>query len=297
VLTQTDIRALLQAHDARPKKALGQNFLIDHNLLRKLLDAASIEHGDVVLEVGPGPGVLTEPLLERGARVVACELDDTLAAICAERLADRFPDHLTLITADCLESKRRVNPRIVRALDEAGALDPDGHGFSLVANLPYACATPLIMTLLPKFPTCAQMHVTIQKEVADRLIAAPGSRAYAELSVVAASLAEMRLIAAAGPHCFWPRPKVTSAMLSVIRRDEPLTRDVDRLVRCAHELFTQRRKQIGGLIGRDVSLPEGIDPDQRAEELTPRQLIALAESLDRWAAPPEADELENADAA
>jgi len=295
VLSQTDIKTLLASRGLRPRRALGQNFLVDQNLLRKLLDAADVGEGDLVLEVGPGPGVLTEPMLERGATVVACELDESIAGLCEERLADRFPDRFRLVAGDCLAGKRSLNPDLLAALDEQGADRP----FSLVANLPYNAATPLMMTLLTRHPRCASMHVTIQKEVADRLIATPGSKAYGELSVVAAVLAEVSLIAPAGPNCFWPPPKVTSAMLSVVRREAALTTDLERLLRCARELFSHRRKQIGGLIGRDVALPDQISPTLRAEQLSPRRFVTLAETLDRWSEPAHAatdDENEQASA-
>src|SRR5690606_38927304 len=132
VHTLGELRAMLDAHGLSPKKSLGQNFLIDRNLGRKLVDEAGVGEGDTVLEVGPGAGALTELLLERGCRVVACEMDDGLAVLLRDRFLDRFADRFTLIVGDCLESKRTLNPEIVRALRDSE--------FTLVANLPYNAA-------------------------------------------------------------------------------------------------------------------------------------------------------------
>ncbi|TVQ33568.1 MAG: ribosomal RNA small subunit methyltransferase A [Phycisphaeraceae bacterium] len=268
VLTLKELRLLLDERGLRPRHALGQNFLIDHNLLNKLVDAAGVGSGDVVLEVGPGPGQLTEALLSRGAQVVACELDDGLSELLEDRLADTAAGRLTLIRGDCLESKTRLNPRLVSALC--------GRPFKLVANLPYGAASPLMLTLLLKHPECASLHVTIQKEVAHRLAAPPGSRDYGELSVIAQSLATIERIADAPPECFWPRPKVTSAMISITRRAQPLTQDADSLERLCKRLFQKRRKQLGAILGRDVAWPEGIEPSMRPEQLSVEQIEALA---------------------
>ncbi|MEC9374272.1 MAG: 16S rRNA (adenine(1518)-N(6)/adenine(1519)-N(6))-dimethyltransferase RsmA [Planctomycetota bacterium] len=274
MLTQTQLRALLDQHALSPRKALGQNFLVDANLLRKLLDASGLESGDVVLEVGPGAGSLTEPMLERGARVFAVELDDGLATLLQQRLAPAWPDAFTLIRGDCLASKRRINPEAIAAIESTGAAR-----WKLIANLPYGAASPLMLTLLTQHPRCASMHVTIQKEVADRLMAPPGSRDYGELSVIAQAFAEIRRVATAPPECFWPRPKVTSAMISLIRRDHPLTDDAESLVACCSTLFQKRRKQLGAIIGRDVAESAGFDPTRRPESLSIEEFVQLAAAL------------------
>ena len=152
------IRALLESRGLRPKHRFGQNFLHDPAAMRAILDAAAIRPGETILEVGPGTGTLTESLLAAGARVVACELDRDMAAIVRARLGDR----ITLVEADCLSDKHAVNPALLAAL--AGP-------FRMVANLPYAAATPLIANLLEQHPECGGMVVTIQREVADRLTA------------------------------------------------------------------------------------------------------------------------------
>lgn len=275
--TLSQLRAALDERGISPKRSLGQNFLIDLNLARKLADEARIAPGETVLEVGPGAGALTHILLQRAGRTVACELDDRLADLLRERFATEIGSGaLTLVHADCLADKRTLNPDVVRALGDGP--------FALVANLPYGAATPLIATLLADHPACRGLYVTIQREVADRLTARPGSRDYSAISALAQSMATMRRIASLPPQCFWPRPKVESSMLALERRETPLTDDPAALSALCARLFAQRRKQLASILGRDVPWPPGVEPTQRPEQLSPEQLIALAH-----AAPPTPD--------
>ncbi|MCC6970088.1 MAG: ribosomal RNA small subunit methyltransferase A [Phycisphaerales bacterium] len=282
--TLTDIRAILAQHGLSPRKALGQNFLLDHNLIRKLVDASGVGAGDVVLEVGPGTGTLTEELLSRGCRVIACELDHGLARMLRERLGSTTSGSFTLIEGDCLEGKHALNEELTRTLREmtgesAGVsigTGGGGRGFRLVANLPYGAASPLMTTLLASWASCRSMHVTIQREVADRLLAKPGTDEYGTLGIIAQAAAEVSLVATLPPECFWPRPDVTSAMVSIVRRVTPLTDDLPRLAACCQKVFGQRRKQIGSVLGRGFAFPPGIEASQRAEQLSVEQLIELS---------------------
>jgi len=271
VQTLSEIKELLASRGLAPTKRLGQNFLVDQNLLRRLLEASGAGEGDLVLEVGPGTGTLTEALLERGCRVVACELDRGLADLLRERLGERYADRFTLIEGDCLAGKRAINAEILAALSD--------RPYRLVANLPYGAATPLMLTLLVDHPACAAMHVTIQREVADRLRARPGTKEYGEVSIVAQALATLERICPAPPECFWPRPQVTSEMLSLRRREHALTDDPRRLQALCRRLFTKRRKQIGAILGRDTPLPPGVPGDARPENLTVEQAAALAAAV------------------
>lgn len=266
--TLAQIRQLLDERGLRPRKSLGQNFLIDQNLIGKLVDSAGVGDGDLVLEVGPGTGVLTEVLLERGCTVIACELDKGLADLLRDRLGDN--PRFVLIEDDCLASKHVVAQAIVDATAD--------RPFTLVANLPYSAATPLIMTLLVAHPTCRGMYVTIQKELADRICAAPGTKDYGPVAILAVALATTRRIATLGPECFWPRPQVTSAMLAIERRDTPLTDDPNGLAAMCKRLFANRRKQIGAALGREAALPAGIELTMRAEQLRPEQIISLMDA-------------------
>jgi 16S rRNA (adenine1518-N6/adenine1519-N6)-dimethyltransferase len=276
VQTLTEMKRLLEERGLAPRKSLGQNFLIDQNLVRKLVDASGVALGDVVLEVGPGTGTLTEELLARGCEVVACELDRGLAQLLRDRLVAPKDDppgrgRLTLVEGDCLESKRSLNPEILSALAD--------RPFKLVANLPYGAATPLITTLLTTHRRCPAMYVTVQREVADRLVAAPGSKDYGPLGVIVGASAEVRFIAALPRDCFWPRPLINSAMVAVTRREKPVVDDLGALAAVCQKVFGQRRKQLGSILGRDRDFPAGIRAEQRAEELSVEQLAALSKAL------------------
>jgi 16S rRNA (adenine1518-N6/adenine1519-N6)-dimethyltransferase len=273
--TLQTIRQLLESRGLSPRKSLGQNFLIDHNLIRKLVDAAGVRPGDLVLEVGPGTGALTDELLTRGCGVIACEMDRGLAELLRDRLANpqaalSAPPEASfrLIEGDCLESKQKLSKQIAAALGI--------HPFRLVANLPYNAATPLMLTLLIDHPNCGSMHVTIQREVADRLMAAPSTKDYGPISIVAQALCEIERIALLPPECFWPRPDVTSAMLSLSRRAAPLTPNPTKLSRFCRDVFAKRRKQLGSILGRAFPWPPGVTPENRIEELPVPLVVALA---------------------
>lgn len=296
--TLSEIRSLLAARGLRPKHRLGQNFLHDHNVLRKLVEAAGVgcdaaapgeapradasasAAAPLVLEIGPGTGALTESLLERGARVVACEIDRDMIEILHERVMPRAGGRLVIVEGDCLDGKRSLSPALLAALG--------GAPFRLVSNLPYGSATPLIATLVAKHPECDGLFVTIQREVADRLLAAPRSDAYGPISVLVSLLARCERVTDVPPGCFWPAPEVTSAVVAIrplpaaerpdaLRAPERL-RDFERFV---SEVFSKRRKQLGSILGRDRALPPGVDARQRPEELAPSQWLELWMSADR----------------
>lgn len=268
MLTKSEMRAMLDERGLSPKKSLGQNFLVDHNLLRKLVDDAAIDDTSAVLEIGPGAGVLTRELLERGARVVAVELDSGLADLLRDTIdSDRF----TLIEGDAFPSGA-LNPAALEALDSGE--------WSLVANLPYGVASPLMVELLVRRPACRSLHVTIQKEVAERLTAKPNTRDYGSLGVVAQAMSAAELITLASPQCFWPPPKVTSAMVSLRRKAQPLTPRPEAFEGFARRLFMKRRKQLGGILGRDGVSDAGIDPTRRPESLEVAEIVALHEAVE-----------------
>ncbi|MEQ8843391.1 MAG: 16S rRNA (adenine(1518)-N(6)/adenine(1519)-N(6))-dimethyltransferase RsmA [Phycisphaerales bacterium] len=270
--TLAEIKALLEARGLRPKRSLGQNFLADQNLILKLVTACAVGPEDRVLEVGPGTGTLTEALLETDAQVLSCELDDALADLLRERLGGRA--NFRLVHGDCLENKRTLHAEVAAWLGEAP--------FKLVANLPYGCATPLLSTLLLHYPACMTMGVTIQKELGDRLLAAPGGREYGPISVIARAGCEVEKIAHMPPACFWPRPQVDSSMLVLRRRPEPMC-DLATLSSVCEALFRQRRKRIAqplkALLG-DAAPPEGVSPDMRAEEVSLEGFARLADQVE-----------------
>ena len=265
--TLTEIRTLLEDWGLTPKHKLGQNFLVDHNLITKLVDTSGVQAGDVVLEVGPGTGTMTEELLDRGCEVLACELDADMSGILRERLGGR--EHFALIEGDCLASKHEISRKIMAKLD--------GRAFRLVANLPYGAATPLMLALLTDVPECTGQFVTIQREVADRLMAKPGSKMYGVISVVAQLYAQVELVAKLPKECFWPQPEVASAMVSMVPRVIAADEHIDRklFAQFCQKLFNQRRKQLGSVLRGDGALPEGFDARIRAETLTPEAFLDL----------------------
>lgn len=272
--TLAQIRSLLASAGLSPRRRFGQNFLIDLNLMRKLLAAAEITPADSVLEVGAGTGSLTEMLLETGARVVAVELDRGLHAILVERLG-KHPE-LTLIAADVLAGKHEINPLVRQALADC-APRPSGQR-KLVANLPYQLATPLLLELLFVQPPVERMCATVQKEVGERLLATARSAAYGPASVLVQSLAQVRTIATLPPQVFWPAPQVESLMLCItphppdqLDLDDPLA-----FARFVRRLFRQRRKMLRRSLRRAgdratlAALEQAeISPEARPEELTP----------------------------
>lgn len=264
--TLAQIKEMLESRGLSPRKSFGQNFLIDQNLVRKLVDVAGVGAGDLVLEVGPGTGTLTEELLDRGAGVVACELDRGLAELLRERLGPR--PGFTLIEGDCLASKQAMNSEVVNVLA--------GRSFRLVANLPYGAGTPLMLALLTRHPECGSMFVTVQREVADRLLAKPSTKEYGPISIVAQTLCQVDRIAVLPPECFWPRPDVTSAMVGLVRRPGPPPMDPVKLADFCQKVFMSRRKQLGGVLGRAIAWPPGVKPESRIEELAVGQAVALA---------------------
>ncbi|MEX0886839.1 MAG: 16S rRNA (adenine(1518)-N(6)/adenine(1519)-N(6))-dimethyltransferase RsmA [Phycisphaeraceae bacterium] len=273
--TLNDIKALLARHGLRPRHRLGQNFLHDLGYMQRIVEAATIAPDDVVLEVGAGTGSLSEALLEAGARLVAVEYDRNLEPILRERYAP-YGDRVRLVMGDVLAGKHAINPEVIAAVDEAAGADR----YTLVANLPYNIASPLLVNLALDHPRMQRGVVMIQREVADRLTAGPGSKTYGPLSVVVQAMCGVRRLMALPPGCFWPPPKVHSAVVELVRRSQPLTDDPHQLARFAQRLFQKRRKQLRAILG-DVNLPAGVEPKARPESLTVEQLIELARRVDQ----------------
>ncbi|MEM1164917.1 MAG: 16S rRNA (adenine(1518)-N(6)/adenine(1519)-N(6))-dimethyltransferase RsmA [Planctomycetota bacterium] len=266
--TASDIKALLAERGLAPRHALGQNFLIDQNLLTKLVDRADLARGELVLEIGPGTGVLTETLLARGCSVVACEIDHGLFDLLHNRLERYLNQSLVIVRGDALGSAKRLSPTLLDAI----ASRP----FVLVANLPYSIASPLMLDLAIRHPRCRGVYVTIQDEVARRLLARPGSRDFGPLAVLVGATCSVKKIATLAPACFWPSPKVTSAMVAIERLAVPRTDRLDRLEHLTAVVFRHRRKQLGGVLRGFTAWPDGVRATDRAETCTLAQLIELS---------------------
>lgn len=264
----SQIKAMLDDLGMHPRKRFGQNFLHDQNKLNQIVQAAQLTSDDVVLEVGPGTGTLTETMLETGAKVIAVEIDRDLAFLLSSELQPKY-DNFTLIEGDAMDGKHALHPEIRKQLQD--------RPFKLIANLPYNIASPLLMNLTRDYQNLMLGLIMVQFEVAERFVATHGSKDFSPLSIVLQSTFEAQRLMKLPPSCFWPAPKVDSAVVQLVRREQPLTRDVASLTTFSHQLFQKRRKQIGSILGRTFPFPEGIDPNQRPETLTLEQVIALME--------------------
>ncbi len=256
MLTRRDVVALLEAHDLAPSRALGQNFVVDPNTVRKVVALAGVGPASPVVEIGAGLGSLTTALVEVGAEVIAVELDQHLVPVLREVLAG---------------TSARVVEGDARTLDWA-ALLADHHRWTLVANLPYNIATPLVADLLDEVPAIDRMLVMVQREAAERLAAAPGTKAYGIPSVKVAYWATAEVVARVGPNVFLPRPNVESALVRIVRRPAPATdADPGRLFALVRAGFGQRRKMLrrslAGLVDAAAFAAAGVAPEARAEQL------------------------------
>ncbi|WP_233159156.1 16S rRNA (adenine(1518)-N(6)/adenine(1519)-N(6))-dimethyltransferase RsmA [Pseudonocardia sp. MH-G8] len=273
LLGPAEVRALAAELDVRPTKRLGQNFVHDPNTVRRIVRAAELEPDDVAVEVGPGLGSLTLALLPAVRAVHAVEIDPVLAARLPATAADRAPGlaaRLSVIATDALR---------LRAADL-----PAPEPTALVANLPYNVGVPVVLHLLAELPRLRRGLVMVQAEVAERLAAAPGSRAY---GVPSAKLAWFATARRAGPvprAVFWPVPNVDSGLLAFTRRDPP-PGDRVAVFRLIDAAFAQRRKALrsglAGWAGSPAAAEEalhaaGIDPMARAETLSVEDFARLA---------------------
>jgi 16S rRNA (adenine1518-N6/adenine1519-N6)-dimethyltransferase len=275
LLGVADIRLLANRIGLRPTKALGQNFVHDANTIRRITRIADLAPGEVVLEVGPGLGSLTLGLLDEGARVVAVEVDPRLAAALPETIRARAPglaNDLTVIARDA----RRLDTR----------LDPPPT--ALVANLPYNVAVPVLLHLLELLPSIRHGLVLLQSEVADRLAAPPGSRAYGGPSVKTAWYARAERAGAVPRSVFWPVPNVDSGLVRLVRTEPPpLPAGVDRadVFAVIDAAFAQRRKMLRSALAawagsaaaaESVLVRAHVDPRARAETLDVAAFARLA---------------------
>ncbi|MHC4742267.1 MAG: 16S rRNA (adenine(1518)-N(6)/adenine(1519)-N(6))-dimethyltransferase RsmA [Planctomycetota bacterium] len=285
--TKREIQELLSSAGVSPNKRLGQHFLIDLNLMRLLIDSAGITHDDVVLEVGCGTGSLTEGLAERAGRIISVELDRTVAQIAKNRLAET--GNVEVINSDALASKNTVNPLIVEALTKAKE-NLAGRTL-LVANLPYNAASPLMLNLVTGAVCVDAMYVTVQKEVAERMIAEPGNGDYGSLSIFLSATGSVNMVRVLKPSVFWPRPQVDSAMVAYVRDEAKAGRIRDMKVfgEIVRLFMGHRRKTIsgctklaGGRLAAVDNWPEileecSVDPTARPEQICPDDYIAIAE--------------------
>lgn len=271
-----------------PKTKFGQNFLVDLNLIDLIARSANIDEHDVVLEIGTGAGSLTTRMAPKAGHVVTVEIDHDLARVALQQLS--VYDNVTLLQMDALKSKSQFREELIQTIQARMQNVPQSR-LKLVANLPYNVATPIISNLLYFQPWPSGMVVTIQKELAERIVAKPRTKDYSALSIWIQSQCECEIVRIMPPSVFWPRPKVDSAILKIEPKQELRSRlnDASYFHATVRAIFLHRRKFLrSALISamKDqldrnevdaVLAGEGLGPDARAEELTIEQMISLVE--------------------
>jgi 16S rRNA (adenine1518-N6/adenine1519-N6)-dimethyltransferase len=265
------LREVIVRHGLRAKRSLGQNFLLDLNLTARIARAAGPLGATTVIEIGPGPGGLTRALLAQGARrVIAVERDARALAALAE-ISARYPGRLDVVAADALDFDPR--PRL------------DGARACIVANLPYNIATALLvgwLTLEPWPPWYERLVLMFQREVAERIVAGPGSKSYGRLSVLAGWRGEARILFDVAASAFVPAPKVTSSLVEIVPRAAPLSCNAERLQQVTRAAFGQRRKMLRQSLRSLGAEPSawldaaGIAQTARAEEIPVAGFVALS---------------------
>jgi len=272
LLGATEIRRLAEELGIRPTKTLGQNFVIDGNTIRRIVAAANVDPTETVLEVGPGLGSLTLGIMDAAAKVVAVEIDPPLAKRLPQTMAEFRPgreDDLTVILSDAMK-----------------VTELPAEPTSLVANLPYNVAVPVVLHLLEHFPSIRNGLVMVQDEVADRMSATPGNKIYGIPSVKGAWYGTLRKAGVIGMNVFWPAPKIHSGLVSFTRdkdrSDAPDRKEVFAIIDAA---FAQRRKTLraalsgwagSGVRAEKILVAAGIDPKERGEKLDVEQYIDIA---------------------
>lgn len=285
--TQSHLKQLFESRGVSPRKILGQNFLIDLNLLDFIVAEARLGPDDVVLEIGSGTGSMTAMLAEEAGAVISVEVDPVMHALACEAVADF--DNVTLLRGDALKNKNHFSADVLQAIDEKLSERP-GLGLKLIANLPYVIATPVVSNLVATELPWRSMVVTIQWELGQRMAARPGKSTYGALSVWLQSQCRVKTLKRLAPSVFWPRPKVQSAIVRLLPDPQRRKRILDRSFfhDFVRRLFHHRRKLLRGvLVGmyrKQLSKPDVdaiLAPFQfsetvRAEELDVDTLVTLS---------------------
>ena len=267
------LREIIERHGLQAKKSLGQNFLLDLNLTGKVARTAGDLSAATVIEVGPGPGGLTRALLMHGAASVVAIERDARCIAALEEISAAYPGRLTIIEGDALTA-------------DFATLAGDADDVRIVSNLPYNIGTELLLRWLTvsEWPSFWEsMTLMFQREVAERIVARPGSSAYGRLSVLAGWRTEAKIAFDVPAQAFWPPPKVTSSVVHLIPREKPLPADLSKLERVTEAAFGQRRKMLRQSLkplgGEKLLEAAGIDGTRRAETLEIAEFIALANAI------------------
>lgn len=289
--TRSHLMALFQEQGLHPRGDLGQNFLIDLNLLELIVHEARLGPDDVVLEIGAGTGGLTT-YLSAAVAVVSVEYDPKMYSLARQAVADR--SNVTLLNTDALKNKNQIAPVVIEAVQRELAVDSNRR-LKLVANLPYHIGTPVIMNLIASDLPWELMVVTIQWELAERMLAPPRTGEYSALSVFLQAQCHLKTIRKLGPSVFWPQPAVDSAIVRIDPNPDASSKIVDRAAFQAflRDVFTQRRKHLRGVVANlfkprlskqqvhEVLESMNLSREARAEELEVGLLVELSNRLQR----------------
>ena len=273
------MREVLGRHGFHFSKSLGQNFLIDGSVLDQIAEGAELSKDDVVLEVGPGIGVLTQVLCERAGQVVTVEIDRGLLPVLEETLSDY--DNVEVVFGDILKLNL---PQLFEEKFQ-------GKEVKVVANLPYYITTPIIMNFFEQKLPVERIVVMVQKEVGDRMQAVPSTKAYGTLSIAVQYYAEARIVTTVPSGAFFPSPNVDSAVIALVRRDRPAVdvKDEELFFRVVKAAFAQRRKVLPNTLSSTMGIEKGllrealamaeIDPMRRGESLSLTEFGRLADAI------------------
>ncbi len=297
------IKGELYKRDIKPSKRLGQNFLIDQNILEFIVNTGMIESNDVVLEIGAGTGALTRLLAAKAGHVLAIEIDNKLFEFAQKTVS--LTKNVTILNRDALKNKNHMDPDIFKRardlIDNAVSMHDNGGQsrkpeLKAISNLPYCVSTPIIVGLLESGLPIKQMIFMLQKEITHRLAAEPGSKDYGILSIISQYFGEIEELKHLPPNIFWPNPKVASAIVQIIVRDkenlQPIT-NYQTFQKIIRAIFTSRRKTIHNSLKRmeiesittdkiDTALTNAnIDQITRGETLSVDQIIQLANEIEK----------------
>jgi 16S rRNA (adenine1518-N6/adenine1519-N6)-dimethyltransferase len=277
LMTMASIRNELREYGLFAKKGLGQHFLVDFNILNKVIRTAQVEKEDVVLEVGPGLGRMTLALAHEVKKVIAVEIDPKLVAILKEKVTDYH--NVEVVKSDILK------------VDFKQFFEKEGQPIKVVANLPYQISTPLLFRFIESKEAFSTITLMLQKEVAERMVAPPGQKEYGPLSIFIQMFLDVSIRFFIKPSAFFPPPKVESAVVHMVWKEKPMIerKDEEWFKRVVKACFGYRRKTLlNALKHSELSLPEsiesrmekiGIDPRRRPETLTIEEFVRLADAL------------------
>lgn len=270
----SQLKNLFLENNFHPKKLFGQNFLVDKNYIKNMLEATCPINGDLLLEVGPGGGILTRALIQTQLPVLSIEIDDMIVQMAKELFGDHA--NFQLLHADIMSKKNQINPIVVEKIN---AIQPKT--IKCVANLPYAIITPFLITMLSTFPQLESFTILIQKEIADKICANISSNDYGILSVVMQLWGNNKILKIVPPQSFWPQPKINSAIIHSQKKENLTDFNFHEFSFFIKNMFQQRRKKVTHPLKNYIENPDfllskiGISSDYRPENLSPEQWQSL----------------------